>query len=224
MPCILPGRSAALPAAAEGEGRIAAFLQPRARSPCHNLAVLRRALGLWLYLLPALRAGGPSGRRRSDLCDESGRPKRRACGSGRLRSSSRSSCLSSSVRLQADQSRLPSTSLGPSKPDTTAVGLKPDTTSLIEAAAVGDAAAVRALIKKGVNVNAAGPDGATALHWAVRADDLASVEALIGAGAQSRRRTRSAWRHSTSPPPGQSRDAWPPPRRARGREYGRCDG
>jgi ankyrin len=38
-------------------------------------------------------------------------------------------------------------------------------------------------LKKGVNVNAPGPDGATALHWAVRADDLATVEALLGAGA-----------------------------------------
>ena len=54
---------------------------------------------------------------------------------------------------------------------------------LLEAAAAGDAATVRALLKKGGNVNAPGPDGATALHWAVRADDLATVDALLGAGA-----------------------------------------
>ena len=55
---------------------------------------------------------------------------------------------------------------------------------LVRAAAAGDAAAIRALIKQGHDVNAAGPDGATALHWAVRADDLATVDALIRAGAR----------------------------------------
>ena len=87
------------------------------------------------------------------------------------------------------QGRLPSTSPGASKPDTSSVRLKPDTTSdatstvLMDAAAAGDAMSVRALIKKGVDVNKPGPDGATALHWAVRSEDLATVEALIGAGA-----------------------------------------
>jgi len=80
------------------------------------------------------------------------------------------------VRRAEAQVRPPSASLEPAKPDTTH-------TTLIDAAAVGDAAAVRALIKKGANVNAPGPDGATALHWAVRADDLATVDALIAAGA-----------------------------------------
>jgi len=55
--------------------------------------------------------------------------------------------------------------------------------ALLDAAAAGDAAGVRALLKRGQNVNAPGPDGATPLHWAVRADDLATVDALIGAGA-----------------------------------------
>ncbi len=55
--------------------------------------------------------------------------------------------------------------------------------SLLDAAAAGDAAAVRALLKQGQNVNRAGPDGATPLHWAVRADDLETVDALIRAGA-----------------------------------------
>ena len=89
--------------------------------------------------------------------------------------------VSSAVGAQV---RLPSTSLGPGKPDTT-TRLKPDTTAtaLIGAATAGDAAAVRGLIKKGADVNATGPDGATALHWAVRADDLTAVDALISAGA-----------------------------------------
>ena len=55
---------------------------------------------------------------------------------------------------------------------------------LVRAAAGGDMAAVRALVKQGHDVNATGPDGATALHWAVRADDLATVDALIRAGAR----------------------------------------
>jgi len=54
---------------------------------------------------------------------------------------------------------------------------------LVQAAAAGDIAAVRALIKQGQDVNAPGQDGATALHWVVRADDLETVEALIKAGA-----------------------------------------
>jgi ankyrin repeat protein len=55
--------------------------------------------------------------------------------------------------------------------------------ALIDAAAAADAATVRALLKQGYMVDAAGPDGATALHWAVRADDLNTVDALLAAGA-----------------------------------------
>jgi ankyrin repeat protein len=55
---------------------------------------------------------------------------------------------------------------------------------LIQAAAAGDTAAVRALLKQGHDANTAGSDGATALHWAVRADDLAAADALIRAGAR----------------------------------------
>jgi ankyrin repeat protein len=55
---------------------------------------------------------------------------------------------------------------------------------LLQAAASGDAAAVRALLKQGHDVNAPGPDGATPLHWAVRADDVETVEALLRAGAK----------------------------------------
>src|SRR5687767_14487125 len=54
---------------------------------------------------------------------------------------------------------------------------------LVQAAAAGDIAAVRAFIKQGQDVNAPGQDGATALHWVVRADDLETAEALIKAGA-----------------------------------------
>lgn len=54
---------------------------------------------------------------------------------------------------------------------------------LVQSARIDDATAVRALILEKAAVNAAAPDGTTALHWAVRADDLPMVEALLGAGA-----------------------------------------
>ncbi len=55
---------------------------------------------------------------------------------------------------------------------------------LVQAAARGDAAAVRTLLREGVDVNATDADGATALHWAVWADDAAMADALIRAGAK----------------------------------------
>lgn len=55
--------------------------------------------------------------------------------------------------------------------------------SLIEAAKKADRAALRSLLQKPVDVNAASADGATALHWASYRDDLESAELLIRAGA-----------------------------------------
>jgi ankyrin repeat protein len=54
---------------------------------------------------------------------------------------------------------------------------------LIEAAKEPDKLAVRALLKQKVDVNARDGDGATALHWAARWDDLESADLLIAAGA-----------------------------------------
>lgn len=54
------------------------------------------------------------------------------------------------------------------------------------AAAKGDTAAVRTLIQQKANVNAAQPDGATALHWAVYRDNLEIVDMLLRAGANAR--------------------------------------
>ena len=56
---------------------------------------------------------------------------------------------------------------------------------LIKAVRSKDAAAVRALIKQRVDVNASLGDGATALHWAAHADDLTIAELLIRAGAKA---------------------------------------
>src|SRR5712691_7910873 len=65
------------------------------------------------------------------------------------------------------------------------------TASLLGAAAsdVADAAmkgnrdAVRSLLQRKADVNAPQTDGTTALHWAVRSDDLEFAEMLIRAGA-----------------------------------------
>jgi ankyrin repeat protein len=57
-------------------------------------------------------------------------------------------------------------------------------TPLIDAIKAGNRQAARAALKQTKDVNAAEPDGTTALHWAVRADDLATVDALIRAGAR----------------------------------------
>ena len=56
-------------------------------------------------------------------------------------------------------------------------------TRLVEAVMQQDRAAVRALLAAGADVNAAQPDGATALHWAAHWDDGELVGRLLGAGA-----------------------------------------
>jgi ankyrin repeat protein len=59
-------------------------------------------------------------------------------------------------------------------------------TSLVEAARSGRRAEVRALLdQKPIDVNAREADGTTALHWAVRADDVEMVRSLLRAGARA---------------------------------------
>ena len=55
---------------------------------------------------------------------------------------------------------------------------------LVTAAADQDKVAVRALLKQGVNVNAARADGATALLFAAHWDDVETVDLLLKAGAK----------------------------------------
>ena len=58
-----------------------------------------------------------------------------------------------------------------------------DDSALLAAAKRGDHEAIGALIAQGADVDAAQPDGTTALHWAAHRGDLRSVRALLGAGA-----------------------------------------
>ncbi len=55
---------------------------------------------------------------------------------------------------------------------------------LIDAVRNRDAAAVRALVNRRIDVNAPQGDGATALHWAVHMDDATTVDVLLRAGAR----------------------------------------
>jgi len=72
-----------------------------------------------------------------------------------------------------------------------AVGLHaaPDAT-VADAARLGDAAAVKALLKGGADVNAAQGDGMTALHWAAQKGDAELVGMLLSAGANVRATSR----------------------------------
>jgi uncharacterized protein len=55
--------------------------------------------------------------------------------------------------------------------------------ALVDAAKTGDAAAIRALLRQKIDINAAEADGTTALHWASYRDDLEAADLLIHAGA-----------------------------------------
>ena len=61
---------------------------------------------------------------------------------------------------------------------------------LADAAMKGNKQAVRALLLRKADVNAPQVDGTTALHWAVRVDDLDMADMLIRAGANVSAATR----------------------------------
>ena len=58
--------------------------------------------------------------------------------------------------------------------------------AIVDAAMNGDLKAVRTLVRQTVDVNAAQPDGMTALHWAVQRRDLEMTNLLLNAGADYR--------------------------------------
>jgi ankyrin repeat protein len=55
---------------------------------------------------------------------------------------------------------------------------------LVEAVKAGNADLMQSLLTQGLDVNAAEPDGTTAMHWAVRMDDAAIVRLLLNRGAR----------------------------------------
>jgi uncharacterized protein len=63
-------------------------------------------------------------------------------------------------------------------------------TRLIDAVKKTDAAGVRSLIAAQVDVNAAEPDGTTALHWAAHSENLEIANLLLAAGAKPAAATR----------------------------------
>ena len=66
---------------------------------------------------------------------------------------------------------------------------------LIDAIRTADQAAIRGLLQKRVDVNAAEPDGGTALHWAARTSDVQTAELLLRAGAN----VKAANRYGVTP-------------------------
>ena len=62
--------------------------------------------------------------------------------------------------------------------------------SIVDAAKAGDEQAVRAMLQKKADVNAAEADGMTALHWAARNNDVGSARLLLRAGANAKATTR----------------------------------
>ena len=68
---------------------------------------------------------------------------------------------------------------------------------LIDAVKRGDHAAARALLRNKTIVNQPEPDGTTALHHAVLADDAQMVSMLIGAGADVKAANRYGLRPLT---------------------------
>src|SRR5262245_9189540 len=65
------------------------------------------------------------------------------------------------------------------------------TSDIADAAMTENRQAIRSLLQKKADVNAAQIDGTTALHWAVRWDDLETADLLIRAGANVSAATRA---------------------------------
>src|SRR5437763_1526482 len=69
-------------------------------------------------------------------------------------------------------------------------GAADSTSPLADAMEKLDRAAIRTLLKKRADVNAAQPDRMTALHWAAYQDDLESARLLVKAGANVKAENR----------------------------------
>ena len=64
-----------------------------------------------------------------------------------------------------------------------ATGLSAGASDVADAMMRGDTAAIGRLLTQKADVNAAQLDGATAVHWAVYREDLATLDLLVKAGA-----------------------------------------
>ena len=73
---------------------------------------------------------------------------------------------------------------------TAALGAQQSASPVADAAARGDKAAVRDLLKQGADVNAAQGDGMSALHWAAERGDAELADLLVYGGANSGAVTR----------------------------------
>lgn len=71
------------------------------------------------------------------------------------------------------------------------VAASPADSPVADAAMRGDRAAVRALLQRGADVNAAQGDGMTALHWAAENGDAEMARMLVYAGARTEAVTRN---------------------------------
>ena len=62
--------------------------------------------------------------------------------------------------------------------------------ALIDAIMNGDMETVVAMVRQGIDVNVAKPDGTTGLHWAAHLDDAEATALLLGAGADAEVKNR----------------------------------
>ena len=69
--------------------------------------------------------------------------------------------------------------------------------TLVEAAKRGDTEAVRTLLRNRADVNRPGTDGTTALHWAVRSNNVELINLLVTAGADVKAANRYGLRPLT---------------------------
>src|SRR6185436_16158436 len=70
-----------------------------------------------------------------------------------------------------------------------------DSAAAANAAQNRDVTTLRTLVRQKADINAAQPDGTTALHWAAHWNDLDTVKLLLGAGANA----KAANRYGASP-------------------------